>query len=249
MSTPVVTPSPFDLEPPPKAAAAPWWSAWEDVLDVCYAPTEVFGRRRDGRYLASFLVIGLLSLLIGLLSAQVMETIADLEINKRIAERAASGSPMKPEEVAAAKAGVAMFAKFGVYLTPVLIAFGMWVGGLALWLLSMMLGGKLGFGQATTIALLASVPELIERAVVGAQGLLLDTGALTHKYSFNIGAARFLPADADKWLMTIAALADPFVIWGAAIVGIGVYVLANLEKEKAAVVAVLYTVILGLLFR
>ena len=50
MTEPGMSDAPVSVAPP-KAAA------WEDVLDIFYAPTEVFERRRDGKYLIAMLVL------------------------------------------------------------------------------------------------------------------------------------------------------------------------------------------------
>jgi hypothetical protein len=249
MTEPITPPAFSDSLYPPPAPKTSFWSTAEDVLDVCYAPTAVFERRRDGRYLAAFIVICVLSIVIALLSSQVMEAVGDIEFNKAMAKAAADGQKMTPEQIAQGRAFADKFKSFATYLVPLFLALGAWIGGLILMGLSRLLGGKVSFGQASMIALLSSVPEMIERVLVGAQGLMLDTNAIVHKYSFSTNAARFMAADANKWLMKAGALADPFVIWGAVILGIGVYIIGKMEKEKAAVVAVLYTLLFAAAFR
>ena len=249
MTEPITPPAFSDSLYPPPAPKASFWSTAEDVLDVCYAPTAVFERRRDGRYLAAFLVICVLSVVIGLLSAQVTDAIGDIEFNKAMAKAAADGQKMTPEQMAGARAFAEKIKAFGAYFVPIFLAIGAWIGGLMVMGLSRLLGGKISFGQASMIALLSSVPEMIERVLIGAQGLMLDSSAITHKYSFHVNAARFMAADTNKWLVKAAALADPFVIWGAVILGIGVYVIGKMEKEKAAVVAVLYALLSAAIFR
>ena len=234
---------------PPSAPRSPWWSTWEDVLDVCYAPTAVFERRRDGRYLGSFLVVCVVSVLVSLLSMQVMEAVQDIEFQRAIQAQAAAGTKMTQQQLDGMKAFGEKMKSLGLYFVPVLLLLGTWVGGLIVMALARMLGGKLNFAQASTIALLSSVPELLERVLVGAQGLVLDTNTIVHRYSFSLNAARFMPSDTNKWLMKAGAIADPFVIWSGVVIGIGVYVIGRMEKEKAAVAAVLYVLLLAAIFR
>jgi hypothetical protein len=248
MSAPLATPSPFDLEPPPKAKAG-FWSTWEDALDIFYSPTEVFLRRRDGRYGLALIILIALSIGVYYLSAQVNEAIFDIEFRKSVAAAAAAGQPMSPEQLAGAKAFSAKFAKLFVFVLPVFSALAAWITGLVLMLLGNVMGGRFNFAKATALGVLAGFPELLNRAAVGVQGLVLDPATITSKYSFAVSAARFLPDTSNSLVLKMAAVADPFVLWSAVLVGIGAHVLGEMEKEKAAVLAVIYTIVSALLAR
>jgi Yip1 domain len=245
--TPPTLPVSSDLEPssgpsgvtPPNKAAA-----WEDLLDIFYAPRQVFERRKDGQYWVLLALICLLSLGTFFLSQQLNEVIGDIEF-----ARVAKENAFTADQAAAAKAMAAKFQKFTIYLIPLFVAFGAWISGLVIWLFGRMMGGKINFAQGTMIALLASMPEALERILIGAQAMFLDTASIVHKYSFHLGAARFLPADTNKWLLKFAALADPFAIWGAILLGIGAHVIGKMEKEKAAVLAIVITIVMAILFR
>ena len=223
----------------PKAA-----SQWEDLLDIFYAPREVFARRRDGKYLILILAIAVVSAIVMFLSGQFMEAVQDIEM-----ARVGKEQGFTPEQMKAAKEGAAKFAGLAIYFVPVFVAIGAWVGGFVLWLLGRFMGASLNFAQGTTIALLASMPEVLERVLVAAQGLVLDSATVAHRYSFNIGLARFLPAGTGNWTLKLASLADPFVIWGIILTGIGVFVMGRMEKEKAAVLAIVSALITTALFR
>ena len=98
-------PSPFDLQPTAAPTpAGPWWSSWEDALDIFYAPSAVFARRRDGRYGMVLLVLIVLTVAIYFLSVQVSDAVADIEFAKGMAAQAKSGQTMTPEQMAGAKA-------------------------------------------------------------------------------------------------------------------------------------------------
>lgn len=219
-------------------------SSWEDALDIYYAPREVFERRRDGTYLWPLLVLCVLSTLVFLLSQQMNTALQDAEFMRVVRENS-----MSPEQAKSAKAIGDKFSAFVVYLIPLFTAFGAWLSGLTILLIGRMMSAKLNFGQATVIAVLAAMPEVLGRAIVGVQGLFLDTSSVVHRYSMSLNAARFLPGDANKWLLKFAALADPFVIWGAVLIGMGAYIIGRMEKEKAAVLAIVVALVSALLFR
>ena len=247
MSDPVVPP-PLQVNPsyeePVKPASAAKTAAWEDVLDIFYAPRQVFERRRDGKYLIPILVLCVVSMIIFVLSQQMNEAMQDAEFARVIKQNA-----MPAEAAANAKAMSKKFAALAIYLIPAFVAIGAWVSGVIILLLGNAMGAKLNFGQATAIAVFGSMPELLGRTLMGVQGMFLDTATVVHRYSFSISAARFLSADVSNWALKFASLLDPFVIWGLVLVGLGAYIIGRMEKEKAAVLAVVVAIVGAALFR
>ncbi len=225
-----------------KATAAT--ATWEDVLDIFYSPRQVFERRRDGKYLVPILVLCIVSMVAFFLSQQLNEALQDAEFARVIKQNG-----MTPEQAAGAKAMGKKFAAFGVYFIPVFVAIGAWISGLIVMLLGNMMGGKFNFGQGTLIAVMGSMPELLGRILAGVQGLFLDASTAAHRYSFSFNAARFMPGDSNNWLLKLGALADPFVIWGIVLVGMGAFIIGRMEKEKAAVLAIVVALVGMALFR
>ena len=230
-------------EPAPTPSAA---SAWEDVLDIFYSPREVFERRRDGSYWVALLVLAGLTLVVYFLSIQMSDAIGDVEFKRAMARQT---QKLTPEQIAQGRAFAEKIKGLLVYVLPVMVIIGAWISGLMTMLLGNMMGGKLTFAQGTAIAALSSMPELLGKAIVGAQGLFLDTSTVQHKYSFAVNAARFMSGDSSNWKLMFGALADPFVIWGAALLGLGAYIIGRMEKEKAAVLAVVHALITAVLIR
>lgn len=237
MTDPLVTPPAIDVAPARS-------SAWEDVLDIFYAPRAVFERRRDGKYLVPILVLCVATVAVYFLSQQMNDALRDVELARTFREQG-----LKPEQISQATAAAAKFSGLAVYILPVFMAIGAWISGLMTMLLGNMMGAKLNFAQGTTIAVLASMPELLGRLLVGLQGLFLDTTTAAHRYSFSINASRLMSADTNKWLLKFGALVDPFVIWGLVLTGIGAYVIGRMEREKAAVLAIMIGIVGTLLFR
>ena len=249
MSDPI-TPSPVpvnsSIEPDGRLAPVVKTAAWEDVLDIFYAPRQVFERRRDGKYLIPLLLLAAVTVATFFLSAQVNEALADVEFKRAMA---AQTTKLTPEQMASAKAFAEKIKAVGVYFIPVFVVVGAWIGGVIILLLSSMMGGKLNFAQATVIGILSSMPELLSKVAIGAQGLFLDTATIVHKYSFSINAARFLPGTASSWMLKLGAIADPFVLWGTFLVGMGAWIIGRMEKEKAAVLAIIYLLVVTILIR
>jgi hypothetical protein len=229
----------YTLTAPPASKAT-----WEDLLDIFYAPREVFERRKDGKFWIILIGIALLSSVIYFLSQQLMEAVQDAEIARQV-----KSGKLSAEQVAAAAVFTKKFATVAVYLMPIFITIGAFLTGLVIWLVGLAMKAKANFAQATVIGLLAGMPEMLERVLVGAQGMMLDTAQVSHRYSFSLGAARFLDAESPNWMLKFASLADPFVLWGVFLLALGAHVIGKLEMEKAAVLAIVVTVISALAIR
>ncbi len=223
---------------------APKTAAWEDVLDIFYAPRQVFERRRDGKYLIALIVLCLVTVAVFFLSQQMNEALQDAELSRSFRERGMTG-----EQITQAKAMAAKFAGLALYLLPFFVAIGSWISGLIIMLLGNMMGGKFNFAQGTAIAVLVSMPELLGRVLVGVQSLFIDTTTAAHRYAFSFNAARFIPAGTNNWLLKLGALVDPFVIWGLVLIGLGAWTIGKMEKEKAAVLAIVVALVGTALFR
>ncbi len=239
MTEPAVSTDSSIAPPPPTAM-------WEDALDIYYAPRQVFERRRDGKYLIVLLILCALTLVIYFLSIQFNEAVADAEFTRAMAKQT---QQLTPEQMASARAFAEKVKNTIVYFIPFGIALGVWVSGLIVMLLGNMMGAKLTFAQGTTVVILASMPELLGKVVVGAQGLFLDTSTVVSKYSFATSVSRFLSPESNSFLLKLGAVLDPFVIWGAVLLGIGVFVIGRMEKEKAAVLAIIHTLLIAMLIR
>ena len=87
------------------------------------------------------------------------------------------------------------------------------------------------------------------RVLVGVQSLVIDTTTAAHRYSFSFNAARFIPGGTNNWLLKLGSLADPFVIWGLVLIGLGAWTIGKMEKEKAAVLAIVVGLVGAALFR
>ncbi|MCU0625660.1 MAG: YIP1 family protein [Gemmatimonadaceae bacterium] len=218
-------------------------SVWEDCLDIFYSPREVFERRRDGKFWVPLLVFAVLVGVLAFLGRQAFDAIQDVAIRESFAKQG-----MSPEQAAQARAMTEKFKTVGYAFAPVIwVVLGL-VVGLVFWVLARLFGATLTVAQGITIWVLASYPNLVNTAAVVAQSFFVDPNTVTHKHAYSLSAARFLSADMNPFVMKLASLADPFVIWSGVLLGIGAHVIAKLEKEKAAALAVVATLLYVLAF-
>lgn len=222
---------------PPKA------SAWEDCLDIFYSPREVFERRKDGRFWIALLVYALLVGVLAYLGRQAFDAISDVAFREAMA-----GQQMTEEQLAQAKAFGERFRAIGPFVGMVASVFLGLVVGTIFWVLARLVGATLTVAQGITIWVFAAYPTLINTSLVVVQSFLIDPATITTKHGYALSVARFLPAGTNTLVTKLASLADPFVIWSGILVGIGAYTIGKMEKERAAVLAIIATTLYVLAF-
>ena len=231
--------SPVPSPPAPPAPPAPTTSVWEDFIDIFYAPSAVYERRRLGQFgLALFVLLAVTALLTaGFWNAlqPTFEATVDLTLRKA----AASGQAMSAEQMAAGRRIGATFAAImGVVSVPLAVLFG----ALLVWLFGRLLDAPLNFAQAMTVVTYANVPRLLGWVVVGVQGLLSDTPKPI--YSYMLAPTRFLDPETTSTLtMAMLSRVELFTIWATVLIGIGIAVIARVPRARGfAVAAVVWVV-------
>jgi hypothetical protein len=209
-------------------------SVWEDLLEIFYAPTAVFERRRETPAFGLALIIFTV-LVVGLSFAfrGMMEPVFDVEYARGAAEAIKQNPKLTPEMMAQGKAMAQKFMFVGVtvyaLLAPLLL-------GLFLWLTGKALGSVAQLGQATMVATYAMFPRVLESILNAVQMLLLSEDGITSRYSLTLGAGRLLDATtANPLLLALAGRLDLFTLWITAILAIGIGVMGKLSGGKTIV--------------
>jgi len=207
----------------------------EDFVDIFFSPSAVFARRANSGF---FLVLCILTLLLGglfLANGSVMESIMDAEFARSMSETAKQNPAMTEQQLAMAKKIAGYATSFGGFIgVPIAIL----LTGLGVWVTGKLLEARLGYTAATMIATYAFMPRIIEAFTVSAQGLLLDTNALTGRYQLTLGVGRFLDPTMSPGLLGLVGRVDIFTLWVTALLAIGIAVVGKLPREKAIVAGV-----------
>jgi hypothetical protein len=202
-------------------------SRWEDFIDIFYAPTSVFARRERSGFGIPMLVVTVLVGGIFLANSGVMQPIMDAEFQR------ATASEMMEKGRAIGET----FAKIGAF---VFIPVGMFLTGLALWLVGKLFDAKASLAAAIMVASYAFVPRIVEQVINGVQGLLLDPASLNGRYRLSLGAGRFLDPDTTSpILLALVGRADLITIWITVLLAIGLSVVGKIPRQRAAIAAVL----------
>jgi hypothetical protein len=212
-------------------------SVWEDLLELFYAPTAVFERRRETPAFGLALVIFTV-LIVGLSFAfrGMMEPVFDVEFKRGMAQAMKQNPSLTPEMMDRGKEMAKKFMFVGVafygLLAPLLL-------GIVLWFVAKLLESKAEIGQAIMVTTYAMFPRLLEAILNAVQMLVLPDDSIRSRFSLTLGVGRFLDPDATgQLLMAFVGRLDLFTLWVTLLIGIGIAVMGKLSRPRAAIVAV-----------
>jgi hypothetical protein len=207
---------------------------WEDFIDIFMQPSQVFERRRDGKFGLALLALVVLTGILFFALRNGMAPIMDAEMAKAAAAMAAKNPNITPDQIAAQQGMMEKFAVIGVVL---FMPIGIVITAVLLWLASKAISASVGFAAAMMIATYSQFPRVVDMIIQAIQGLLLAPESITSRYSVQLGPARFLPPDSNPVLLTILGGLDLITIWVTVLLAIGISVVARVPRARAAIAA------------
>lgn len=223
---------------PTPAVPASWW---EDFVDIFYAPSQVYARRAGRGFGIPMLVVTVLIALIAVANSGVMQPIMDAEFSRSTAAAMRKNPQLTAEMMEKGRAIGEGIAKYGaVVFVPV----GIFLTGLALWLVGKFFDATEQLADAIMVAAYAFVPRVLESVLAGVQGLLLDPATLNGRFKLSLGLGRFLDPDtASPVVLALLGRVDVFTIWVTVLLVIGLSVTGRIPRSRAAIAGVLMWII------
>jgi hypothetical protein len=210
-------------------------SLWEDFIDIFYAPSLVFARRRDGKFGYALLFLTLTGVVLHFLTKNAMQPVMDAEFAFRSAEMVRANPELTSEQMAA---GRGFFENFAPVIFAVAFPLTVLVVGVVLWVVSKLFDAKEPLVAAIMISTYSQVPRMVQFLVTAAQGLFMDPASITSAHSVSLSLARFMdPVAANPVLLLLASRVDVFTIWVTVLLAIGLHVVARIPKQQAAIAA------------
>lgn len=210
-------------------------SLWEDFVDIFYAPSSVFERRRDGRFWPALIVYGVGGLLLYFLFRGMWEAVTAAGFDAAMRNR----TDLTPEQVAGARAGMERFGMIGGILQSlVFFPLAALITGLLIWLIGKIFGGQESLGQAATIAAYSNIPRLLGLVVAGALFAAGIPSQVASPFSITLSPIRFVDeATISPIVGALLSRFDVFTIWTTVLLAIGLRVMGRLSTLNAALVA------------
>jgi hypothetical protein len=210
-------------------------AAWEDFIDIFYAPSLVFARRARGTFWIPFLFVTIALGVLFYVNSGVLAPMMEAEFNRGMAAAMRSNPRFTPEMAENFRAtGMRIVQTIGFLFVPV----AMFMTGTALWLIGKLVEARQSYGAALMVAAYAWVPRVVESVLHGLQGIVLDPSTLDGRFRVSLGVGRFLDPDSTPpALLALVGRIDVFTIWVTVLLAIGLSVTGGISRKRAAMVA------------
>jgi hypothetical protein len=211
---------------------------WEDFIDIFYAPSSVYERRRNANPWPVILILTVVFTVIMIFTFGAMEAAVEAELRDQATKAMATNPRATQDGVdASVKIGLAT-RKWGGVFTPI----GMLISALLVWVLAKIVGAKEEtYQRALVVVAYATVIAVVQQLFIGAQGLLMDVGSLTTPDKLAAGPVRFMDkATTSPILYSVAKAIDLFGIWTLIVMAIGVRVTGRATKNQAITFAIVW---------
>jgi hypothetical protein len=220
----------------PETPAPAKVSLIEDFVDIFFSPRAVFVRREKAGYALVMIIVTLLIGGLFIANRGTMQDLMEAEMARGMAEAMKQNPGMTQEQAEVGRKIGGYMMTFGAFIG---MPIAMFLTGLGAWLTAKMLGASTSYSAATMVATYSFIPRILESLTVSAQGLLLDTSALTGRFQLSLGAARFLDPEMSPGLLGLLGRIDLFTLWVTVLLAIGIGVVAKLPKDKVVVAGVI----------
>jgi hypothetical protein len=206
-------------------------SLFEDFIDVFYAPSTVYDRRRNSSAWPYFWILSILSVVLTIASRSVYTAALDGDFGRQMTKVMAK-NPQLTEQMVSQQRGVSeMFGMMAMYVgMPLLIL----IVGILSWIGARLVSAKLDFGRAMLVATIAQIPRLLGALFTAIYALLLsDTSGVNSMSRLTWSPARFMDPDtANPAMLGLLGRLDVFTIWVTILIGIGIAVVARVPRSK-----------------
>ncbi|PYP73562.1 MAG: hypothetical protein DMD41_05235 [Gemmatimonadetes bacterium] len=197
-----------------------------DLFNVLLEPTAVFERVREKpKFLAPFLVICALQMIIGFLNLPFTQAAMHAMAASRPAAPAGAADPAK-------------FAAIGLLFVPVGLIIAYVISAGLLWILTSLMSGEAKFIPLLSVTTYASITGVL-LATAGVVVLRLkgiDNVTSMADLQPALGLDLLVP-EAGKFLASVLKAINPFTIWGLILTAIGVTVTHKTSKGTGYTVA------------
>lgn len=226
--------------PTPPAQRPP--SVWEDLLEIFYAPTAVFERRRETpAFGLALLVLVVLIVALSFAFKGLSEGVFDAEFKRGMAQAMKQNPKLTPEMVAGFQETAKKFVLVGITFYALITPF---ILGFLLWLVGKVLESKAAMGQTIMVATYAMFPRVLETILNAVQLLVLPEDSIKSRFGLSLGVGRFLDPDhASPYLLAVLGRVDLFTLWVTLLLGIGLAVMGRIPRGRAFIGAGLMWVI------
>jgi hypothetical protein len=206
-------------------------SVMDDIIEIFYAPSRVFARRRDDpKFWAAFFILTILFVLGFWVMMRNYSDVLDAQMTRQMNAAMAKNPQFTPEMAAKSR-------QWGQTLAPVIgIFFGVisiLVLGLCTWLIGKLFGASANLRHGMVIATLSSFPKIIDLLVAAVAAMVMGTAGVTNMMAATPSLARFAPEGTSLAIVGLLSRLSIGTIWATILIAIGLHVIGRIDKGRA----------------
>lgn len=220
----------------PAPAVANDASVMDDIIEIFYAPSRVFARRRDNpRFWAAFFIFSILFALGIWVMMRNYADVLDAQISRQMQAQMAKNPQITPEMAERSRHIGQMIAPIGAVVAGVVATL---ILGLVVWLVGKLFDAKADLRHGMMIATFASFPKIIDLVIAAILALTTGTAGVTDMMAATPSLARFAPAGSPPLMLGVLSRFSIGTIWATILIGIGLYTVGRMTKGRAYTAAV-----------
>ncbi len=211
-------------------------SVMDDIIEIFYAPSRVFARRRDNpKFWAAFVIFCVLFAIGVWVMMRNYSDVLDAQMERQMNAAMAKNPQMTPEMAEKSR-------HFGQMLAPV---GGVFVGviatlilGLGVWLVGKLFDSKADLRHGMMIATFASFPKILDLIIAAVLALAAGTAGMTNMMLATPSLARFAPSGSSATVLGLLSRFSIGTIWATILIAIGLHVAGRMTKGRAYTAAI-----------
>jgi Yip1 domain. len=210
-------------------------SIWEDFVDIFTSPSEVFARRQNGNFWLPMILVTVIIGVIFLATKGLMQPIMDAEFQRGAAAAMRKNPQLTEDQMATMRHYGELASGFLVFI---LIPIGVFLTGLALWLIGKLFDATETLHTALVVTAYSFIPRIVDSIIRAVQAAVMSPASLNGQYSVALSPARFMnPDTASPLMLALAGRLDVFTIWVTVLLAIGLSVTGKIPRSRAAIAA------------
>lgn len=217
---------------------------WEDFLDIFYAPSSVYERRRDRSGWLVLLIVTVVLAVLFFAWQRSLGPVLDIEMDRSMADALAQNPDLSAEQLEQMRS---MGRTFGVVGFALVFPIGVVLTALVTWALARIFGAAATFGAMLMVVAYSQIVRILGFVLGILQATFFGTAGLDSVHDVGWSVARFMDQpEASGMALGLASRVDLFTLWATALIAIGLQVVTGLSRTNAWAVAILIWLIAAL---
>jgi hypothetical protein len=196
---------------------------WEDFVDVFFAPTDLFARRKDESWVKPFLLLAAVSIVLYYIFLPIGGQLWEAAMAENAPANASAEQLQQSAKFMKYLGGIFML--FGYFFIVLVTAVGLKLG-------SAVLEPSAKWREAFLIATFAMYVAVVQQIAVTISVFFASQSGNVSMTDSSFGPMRFMP-DADPVMKALLGRFDLFAIWSLVLCAIGLTVVVGMPRVKA----------------